>query len=126
MSIAVSLCAFDPAQAHTPRSAAHAYGWCRLEWFYRGHRGKQGHPALLEVTMSQASEHEIDKIDALLETLQRERRQCTDPADILRVSESIDLRLDERLRLMRRRDGKAGGKRGGTGSGRRRYRQRSN
>ena len=80
--------------------------------------------------MSQASEHEIDKIDALLETLQRERRQCTDPADILRVSESIDLRLDERLRLMRRRDGKAGGKaggkRGGTGSGRRRYRQRSN
>ena len=76
--------------------------------------------------MSQASEHEIDKIDALLETLQRERRKCADPADILRVSESIDIRLDERLRLMRRRDGKAGGKRGGTGSGRRRYRQRSN
>lgn len=75
--------------------------------------------------MSQASEHEIDKIDALLETLQRERRQCTDPADILRVSESIDLRLDERLRLMRDGDGKGGGKRGGTGRGRRPYRQRS-
>jgi hypothetical protein len=99
--------------------------WFRLEWFCRECRGKYRHPALLEVTVSQASEHEIDKIDALLETLQRERRQCTDPADILRVSESIDLRLDERLRLMRSEDAKGGGKRGGTGRGRRPYRQRS-
>jgi hypothetical protein len=80
---------------------------------------------LLEVTMGQTSEHEIDKIDALLETLQRERRKCADPADILRVSESIDIRLDERLRLMRSRDGKAGAERGSSGRGRRRYRQRS-
>ena len=75
--------------------------------------------------MSQTTEHEINEIDALLETLHRERRKSTDPADILRVSESIDLRLDERLRLMRSSDGKAGGERGSTGSGRRRFRQRS-
>jgi hypothetical protein len=55
--------------------------------------------------MSQTIEREIVKIDAVLESLQQERRRCTDPADILRVSESIDLRLDERLRHMRRRNG---------------------
>jgi hypothetical protein len=97
-----------------------------LEWFCREHRGKQRHAAVLEVTMGQVSEREIDKVDALLEKLQRERRQCTDPADVLRVSESIDLRLDERLRLMASRDGKTGGERGGTGRGRRHNRQRSN
>ncbi|HEX6338128.1 MAG TPA: hypothetical protein VFZ85_14295 [Jiangellaceae bacterium] len=75
--------------------------------------------------MSQTSEHKIHKIDALLETLQRERRECSDPADFLRVSESIDLRLDERLRLMRSRDAKTGGERGGIGKGRGRYRQGS-
>jgi hypothetical protein len=80
---------------------------------------------VLEVAMGEASEYEIDKIDELLEKLQQERRECADPADVLRVSESIDLRLDERLRLMASRDGKTGGERGGTGTGRRRYRQRS-
>jgi hypothetical protein len=80
---------------------------------------------VLEVAMGEASEYEIDKIDELLEKLQQERRECADPADVLRVSESIDLRLDERLRLMRSEDAKGGGKRGGTGRGRRPYRQRS-
>lgn len=66
--------------------------------------------------MSQTTDHDIGKIDALLGKLQRERRKSTDPADILRVSESIDRRLDERLRLMRSsRDGKAGTERGGAG-----------
>ena len=75
--------------------------------------------------MNQTSEHEIDKIDALLTTLRLERRKCTDPADILRFSESIDLRLDERLGLMQSRDGKPGGERS-TGSDRRRQRRGSN
>lgn len=71
--------------------------------------------------MSQASEQEIVRIDAAIELLQRERLRCTDPADILRVSESIDTRLDERLSLMRRRDGTNGGDRGSSGRGRRRH-----
>lgn len=77
--------------------------------------------------MSQATEQEIVKIDAVLESLQQKRRRSTDPAEILRVSETIDLRLDERLRLMRGNDGSKdgdghnGGGRGPTESGRRNY-----
>lgn len=72
--------------------------------------------------MSQTTEQEIVRIDATLESLQQKRRKCTDPAEILRVSESIDLSLDERLRLMSDRDGKNGRKRnsGALGRGRRR------
>lgn len=72
--------------------------------------------------MSQTTEQEIVRIDATLESLQKKRRKCTDPAEILRVSESIDLSLDERLRLMSDRDGKNGRKRnsGALGRGRRR------
>jgi hypothetical protein len=59
------------------------------------------------MSQSQTLEHKIVRIDAALESLHKERSRCTDPADILRVSESIDLRLDERLRLMRDRDGRS-------------------
>ena len=61
--------------------------------------------------MSQATDQKIGRIDAVLQSLQQERSRCTDPADILRVSESIDVRLDERLRLMHARDGHGGGDR---------------
>lgn len=46
----------------------------------------------------------ISKVDDILYSLREKRRRSTDPAEILRVSDSIDLRLDERLRLMRTRD----------------------
>lgn len=75
--------------------------------------------------MSQTTDHDIGKIDALLGKLLRERRRSTDPADILRVSESIDRRLDERLGLMRSRDCKADAELGGAGLGRQRDRQSS-
>lgn len=51
-----------------------------------------------------SAEQKISKVDDALQALHRERCRCTDPAEILRVTESIDLRLDERLRLMRDRD----------------------
>jgi hypothetical protein len=51
-----------------------------------------------------SADQKISKVDDVLHSLQEERLQCTDPAEILRVSESIDLRLDERLQLMRDRD----------------------
>jgi hypothetical protein len=63
--------------------------------------------------MSQTLEHKIVRIDAALESLHRELSRCTDPADVLRVSESIDVRLDERLRLMRDRDDRSGENGGG-------------
>lgn len=50
------------------------------------------------------ADQKISKVDAVLHSLREERHRSTDPADILRVTESIDLRLDERLRLMRDRD----------------------
>lgn len=50
------------------------------------------------------ADQKISKVDDVLHSLQKERRRSTDPAEILRVTESIDLRLDERLRLMRDRD----------------------
>lgn len=50
------------------------------------------------------ADQKISKVDAVLHSLREERHRSTDPADILRVTESIDLRLDERLRLMRNRD----------------------
>lgn len=74
--------------------------------------------------MSQVTDDEIGHIDAALKSLQKQRLKCTDPADILRVSESIDLRLDERIRLMRDRDGTKP-KRKSTTVGRGRYRQGS-
>jgi hypothetical protein len=49
-------------------------------------------------------DQKIRKVDDALLSLRKERRRCTDPSDILRISESIDKRLDERLRLMRDRD----------------------
>lgn len=55
--------------------------------------------------MSQVTDDEIGQIDAAIKSLRKQRLKCTDPADILSVSESIDVRLDERLRLMRDRDG---------------------
>jgi hypothetical protein len=51
-----------------------------------------------------SADQKISKVDGVLHSLQEERRRCTDPAEILRVTESIDLRLDERLQLMRDRD----------------------
>lgn len=51
-----------------------------------------------------SADQKISKVDDALHSLQDERRRCTDPAEILRVTESIDLRLDERLQLMRDRD----------------------
>jgi hypothetical protein len=72
--------------------------------------------------MSRVPEEEIVRIDAALKSLQKQRRKSTDPADSLRVSESIDVRLDERLRLMRDRD-HTSAKRKSTGVGRGRYRQ---
>ena len=47
------------------------------------------------------ADQRIRKVDDALHSLRKERRLCTDPTEILRVSESIDMRLDERLRLMR-------------------------
>ncbi len=50
------------------------------------------------------AEQRIRKVDDALLSLRKQRRHCTDPADIIRVTETIDMRLDERLRLMRDRD----------------------
>lgn len=52
------------------------------------------------------ADQRIQKIDDALHVLRNERSRCSDPTDIIRVSESIDMRLDERLRLMRDRDSK--------------------
>lgn len=50
------------------------------------------------------ADQRIRKVDDALHSLRKERRRCTDPSDIIRVSDTIDTRLDERLRLMRERD----------------------
>jgi RecJ-like exonuclease len=43
----------------------------------------------------------IDEVDHAIDALLEQRRQCTDPLDVLLASESIDRLLDDRLQLMR-------------------------
>jgi hypothetical protein len=44
---------------------------------------------------------EIQRIDAILRILVRHRRRATDPAEIWRCTDVIDMHLDERLTHMR-------------------------
>jgi hypothetical protein len=46
---------------------------------------------------------EIQRIDALLRILARHRLRATDPAEICRCTDVIDMHLDERLTYMERR-----------------------
>ncbi|WP_092622343.1 hypothetical protein [Jiangella sp. DSM 45060] len=51
---------------------------------------------------------QLRRVDDALRTLVDERDHSDDPADILRAAESIDHWLDERLALMKTRDGESG------------------
>lgn len=51
--------------------------------------------------MKRSSEKEIQRIDATLRILVRHRRRATDPAEIWRCTDVIDMHLDERLTHMR-------------------------
>lgn len=46
----------------------------------------------------------ISQVDEAISALLERRRRCTDPIEILLATEVIDMRLDERLVLMRDRD----------------------
>jgi hypothetical protein len=46
---------------------------------------------------------EIQRIDSLLRILARHRLRATDPAEICRCTDVIDMHLDERLTHMHRR-----------------------
>ena len=51
--------------------------------------------------MKRSSDKEIQRIDATLRILVRHRRRATDPAEIWRCTDVIDMHLDERLTHMR-------------------------
>ena len=50
--------------------------------------------------MARSPDHEIKRIDAILRILVRHRRRATDPAEIWRCTDVIDMHLDERLSHM--------------------------
>jgi hypothetical protein len=47
--------------------------------------------------MRRSSSREIQRIDTILRILVRQRRRTTDPAEIWRCTDVIDMHLDERL-----------------------------
>ncbi|WP_026876945.1 hypothetical protein [Jiangella gansuensis] len=47
----------------------------------------------------------IRRVDDTLHRLVERRDECEDPVEVLRTSESIDRWLDERIVLMKNRDG---------------------
>jgi hypothetical protein len=53
--------------------------------------------------MRRTSNKEIQRIDAILRILVRHRGRATDPAEIWRCTDVIDMHLDERLSHMRDR-----------------------
>jgi hypothetical protein len=52
--------------------------------------------------MRRTSTKEIQRIDALLRILVRHRLRATDPVEICRCTDVIDMHLDERLVYMQR------------------------
>jgi hypothetical protein len=53
--------------------------------------------------MRRSTEKEIQHIDAILRILVRHRRRATDPAEVWRCTDVIDMHLDQRLHHMRLR-----------------------
>lgn len=57
------------------------------------------------VEMSLLIGSKIGEVDHAIDALLEERRQYTDPLDILFTNDSIDRLLDDRIQLMRAEDG---------------------
>ena len=62
-------------------------------------QGRPGRATMLR----RSSDKEIQRVDAILRILVRHRRRATDPAEIWRCTDVIDMHLDQRLAHMRQR-----------------------